>query len=457
MPGRVLIVDDLPSNRMLLRARLTAAFYDVIEAEDGRQGLARARADHPDLILLDVVMPGLDGFATCEALKADPETHHIPVVMITAHGERAVRVQGLEAGADDFLSRTVDAAALMSRVNNLIRMKMMIDELRLRSQTARSLGLGPLGLDDGFDPADASLLLISDDPDFTAEARRRLSDHLGTAIAQVEGAGAVASLLRTNRYDAFLIGASLSDGEPLRLASMLRARPETRQAALMMVLGAAQEGQIATAMDIGVSDTVTTPVDYAEMAARLRVQLRRKHYSDRLRHTLSDGMRLAATDPLTGLYNRRYAHPHLDALVVRAAQEGTPLAVMLLDLDRFKAINDGYGHAAGDAVLVDFARRLSANTRGLDLVCRMGGEEFLVAMPDIKAEIAERVAERVRFTVEEPEFEIPAPPGRVAVTVSIGLALLRPGEDAAALLARADAALYRSKAGGRNRVTLAAA
>jgi len=461
MPGRILVVDDIPTSRLLARAKLTAAYYDVLEAESGERALETAREEQPDMILLDVIMPGIDGFETCRQLKGAPETEHIPVVMLTALDNVEDRTRGLEAGADDFLSKPFDDIALLSRVNSLTRMKMMIDELRLRDSTTTGLGLGSvLGLEAGLSYGDAQVLLVTCDRPLATEIASEIRRHLGSAVELAAGEAETRALMRSNSYDAFVIGTDLADGEPMRIAAMLRGHPETRQAALMMMVHPEDREAARLALDMGVSDYLTLPPDYPEMAARMKVQLRRKYYSDQLRNTMRESMRLAVTDPLTGLYNRRYSNAHLDTMIARSPHWQGGLAAMVLDLDRFKQINDTHGHSAGDAVLIEFARRLRENVRSIDLVSRIGGEEFLVVMPDIQPDTATAAAERIRNAVESPGFTLEgegAEKVELSVTVSIGLALLRVEETGAALLRRADTALYTSKTTGRNIVTMAAA
>ena len=458
MPGRILVVDDVATNRTIARAKLAANYYDVLEADCGERAIELAKKEEPDLILLDVMMPGIDGFETCRRLKVSHQTEHIPVVMLTALDKKSDRLMGLEAGADDFLTKPYPDMALFTRVSSLIRMKQMVDELRLRHETSRDLGLpGGTGADAGLNFADSSVLMVTDPADPLQDIAEQARDHLGCAIETAEAEAAAWALIESNHYDACVIGTQLAEGDAMRVASLLRARPQSRHTAVMMIFRPEDLSRAHLAIEMGISDYLTHPPDFAELAARLKIQLRRKHYSDRLRSSVQDSLVMAVTDPLTGLYNRRYANTHMDAMIGRASAASQGLAAMVLDLDRFKSINDSFGHGAGDEVLREFARRLRETVRGVDLVSRMGGEEFLVVMPDIQPGHAEGVAERVRDAVERAPFSLGDGTAELGVTVSIGLAYRHAGEAAGPLIARADAALYRSKARGRNMVTLASA
>jgi two-component system cell cycle response regulator len=272
MPGRILVVDDVATNRMIVQAKLAASYFDVIEAECGKQAIELAVSEQPDLILLDVLMPGIDGFETCRRLKAAHATQHIPVVMLTALDDQADRLRGLDAGADDFLSKPYQDMALFTRVSSLIRMKQMIDELRLRHETSRELGLEDIAaVDSGLNFADSSVLLVCAHREMVAGAAAEIRSRLGCAIETTDGEMAARALLASNRYDACVIGYKLADGEPMQLASLLRARPETRQTAVMMVIQPDALSKAHLAMEMGVSDYLTYPPDLAELTARLEV------------------------------------------------------------------------------------------------------------------------------------------------------------------------------------------
>lgn len=458
MSGRVLVVDDTATNRVILKAKLSAAYYTVILAESGEEGLARAEETEPDVVLLDVLMPGMDGYEVCRRLKAAPRLAHIPVIMVTALNSPEERLRGLECGADDFLTKPLSDLALLARLRNLVRMKVMFDELRLREATARESGFD-LGVPSGaaFDPAGGHVLVVTGDRTTGEVWSGAIARSLAARVTAMTDSAEALDLLARDPPDAVVVTERTGAGEDgRRLVSAIRARQEARHAAILFAVESGRLDLAAQALDLGATDYFLAPVDPAELIARLRSQLRRKFVSDRLRTGLRDGLKLAMIDPLTGLFNRRYATHHLDSFVARARATGQPFAGLMLDLDRFKAVNDRHGHPAGDAVLRDFARRLRENVRGIDLVARLGGEEFFVAMPDVDLPAARQIAERIRTSIETPPFALPDGTA-LAVTVSIGVALCQPGDDAGEVIRRADRALYASKHGGRNRVTVAEA
>lgn len=453
MPGRLLLVDDVAETRAIVKQKLLEAYFDVIETASGEEALRIAGSQEIDLVVLDVLLPGIDGFETCRRLRRNPDTQHIPVVMLSALSHSDKKIEGLESGADDFLSRSCDDIALVTRINSLTRMKMAVDELRLRHACHPGVAPAP-GL--ATDYTSASILLICPDDTRRARMRGALTPHMDALFEDAADEAALERRVAEGSYDAFVIWACGDGLDPIQIASQLRARTETRHAALMLVLGPEDLDHAHMALEMGLTDYVTAPPDFEEMAARLKVQLRRKFYSDRLRISVESSMAMAVTDPLTGLMNRRHVNDRLQAMQDRHSPEGLGLAAMILDLDRFKHVNDTWGHAAGDAVLKEFAHRLSQNLRGADLVARLGGEEFLVIMPDIPPMDVPRVAERLRHAIQSEDF----PLGRsqsIEVTVSIGVAIHSRGETVTDLLARADEALYRAKHAGRNKVTLSAA
>ena len=186
--------------------------------------------------------------------------------------------------------------------------------------------------------------------------------------------------------------------------------------------------------------------------------MRKKRFTVRLRDNVQMSIEMAITDALTGLHNRRYMESHLATLAEQASSRGKPLAVMMLDIDFFKSINDNHGHDAGDDVLREFAMRVRKSIRGIDLACRYGGEEFVVVMPETDVAVAAIVAERIRRRIAGEPFAIRSGTAALDVTISVGIAALSGVSDTpAAIIKRADQALYRAKRDGRNRVVADAA
>jgi two-component system cell cycle response regulator len=212
------------------------------------------------------------------------------------------------------------------------------------------------------------------------------------------------------------------------------------------------------ALELGVNDYIVRPVDTNELVARCLTQIRRKRYNDRLRASVQHTIELAVTDALTGLNNRRYLDNHLAVLFKRSLLRGRPLSVLITDIDRFKTVNDTYGHDAGDQVLKEFASRIRSTVRGADLACRYGGEEFVVVMPDTLGEVAAGIAERLRMAVETVPFTLRDSGQVLNVTASFGISSrIGTVETADQLIKQADLALYAAKNSGRNRVVAAAA
>ncbi len=457
MTARILVVDDVPANVKLLEARLLAEYFEVLSAFSGAEAIEICENGKVDVVLLDVMMPEIDVFEVCRRLKSDRNTSHIPIVMVTALDHPSDRILGLEVGADDFLTKPVNDLQLLTRVRSLVRLKMLSDELRLRASTTRNIGIEELlGRKDPMGEARARLLLV----DQRTSSQERMTDML-RPFADVDVVPDPQKALfqaAEGRYEAVLVTTGLAGYDPLRLCSQLRSLDRTRFLPIVLVAEPGEDNLVMRGLDLGVNDYVTRPVDELELTARLRTQIRRKRYNEELRASVAQTIEMAVTDALTGLHNRRYLDSHLATLFERAGSRGRPLSLLISDIDRFKPINDTHGHAAGDEVLRDFARRLRKNVRGIDLACRFGGEEFVVVMPDTDQEVAENVAERIRHEIESQPFSIGGGTQAVQVTVSIGVASMIPGKDSVkTLIGRADAALYEAKNTGRNRVVAKAA
>ena len=454
MVARILVVDDIEANVRLLEAKLTAEYYDVIMAYDGPTALAVAAAETPDIILLDVMMPGMDGFEVCRRLKEDPITRHIPVVLVTALDGRQDRINGLDAGADEFLNKPIDDVMLFSRVRSLTRLKMVIDELRQREASGRRMGI-VAGAAARLHGGGGRILILDDNE---RQAQRIAAELAIEHRPIIETDPEKAHLTARGPVDLMIVNANAQAFDGLRVAAQFRSDEATRHLPILAVVDPDQRGRMVKALELGLNDILPRPIDPQELGARVRTQIKRKRYTDFLRNNLDHSLELAVTDQLTGLHNRRYMTGQLNALVARAVKDGDPVAALLIDIDHFKKINDNFGHDVGDEVLREFALRVASNVRAIDLPCRYGGEEFVVIMPDTTIEAAERVAERIRTHVSGSPFRVAGGEELLTVTISIGVAATLGAEDTpGALLKRADEGAYEAKAGGRNKVCARAA
>ena len=449
MSGRVLVVDDIEANVKLLDAKLSSEYFDVLTAYNGPTALEIAETELPDVILLDVMMPRMDGFEVCRQLKANRRTVDVPVVMVTALSDTANRLRGLEAGADDFLTKPVNDVALFARVRSLVRLKRMMEELRVREGICSKFGGSDAPVCENAGPA---RIMIVDDDEF---AVARMTETLLPVAHSVVRASSCAEAWMLLAPDIELIIASLCTpgSDALRLVTQCRANETFRQLPILLIADDRDLPRLAKGLDLGANDYLVRPVDRNELLARTATQVRRKRLQNRLEENYRRSLDLALTDELTGLYHRRYLFVHLDELIGRVNQDGISAAVLLFDIDHFKQVNDTYGHAAGDDVLRELAARTTHCVRNVDLVARRGdgaGDEFVVVMPETDLTIAASVAERLRAAVAREPFTIKSDGRKLSVTISIGVASAAPGDDRERLLSRADDALYAGKNRGRN-------
>jgi two-component system cell cycle response regulator len=327
----------------------------------------------------------------------------------------------------------------------------MLDELRARGETARALGVA------GESPIVTSIsgarALVVDDDDEAAQAIQDSLSREGVIPGRATSEAEAMTLTAAIPFDLIVLSISMKKDDPLRLASRLRAADTTHDIPLLLIAEADQRDRILRGFDLGANDWLLRPIDENELRARSRNLVKRKFYQDRLRADVGSALEMALTDPLTGFYNQRYLMRHLRGLL--ATSQGTGIAVMMVDVDHFKSINDRFGHPVGDQALKAIAEMLRTRTRVFDTVARYGGEEFVVVMPGAGGAEVDIAAERLRSAVELMEFS-PMPGTHIRVTISIGVAQ----SDSAnvtpeMLLKTADNAMYQAKHGGRNRVVTA--
>ena len=400
MTARVLVVDDVLPNVKLLEARLNAEYFEVLTATNGPDAIAMSEQGGCDIVLLDVMMPGMDGFQVCRRLRASPRTAHLPIVLVTSLDQPADRVRGLEAGADDFLTKPIDEVALITRVRSLVRLKFSIDELRDRASRSAAAGVvEPVDALSAHAAGSGRILLVEDRRTSSERIVRTLALHHEVILCK--DPNAAVDQARERNVDLLIVSLALAEFDGLRICSQARSRESTRGLPILLIADREDRQKVLRGLDLGVNDYLTRPIDRNELLARARTNILQKRYADRLRETVRQSIELALYDPLTGLNNRRFLENQLPTVIETARQRQTPLTLMILDIDHFKQVNDRHGHGAGDEVLKGFAARLQANARGGDLICRLGGEEFVAVMPGVAIDQASRIAERTRLSVEK--------------------------------------------------------
>lgn len=457
MTGRILIVDTVPTNRVVLKVKMLAAQFSVDACGSRKDAELAIAHKKPDLILINLSNPTEDRHGFCRELKENPDTAAIAIISVGVIDTASARFAALDAGADDVLPRPINDALLLARMRSLLRVRNARHKLMLRDGTSRALGFEEALRN--FD-ATARIAFLSRHTISGDALAAQLDSGLAVPVTRLETDKVLANSMAPVS-DLFVIdGTQDNDGgrAVFRLISDLRSRAETRLSTLFVILPRNEPDIAAMVLDLGADDAVSLDISDGEMELQARALVRQKLLHDKLRDTVRNGLHAAVTDPLTGLYNRRYVEPHLSRMAEQARVSQREFAVMMLDIDNFKSINDRNGHAAVDKVLIEIANRLRENLRAIDLVARVGGEKFMVAMPNTNNEQGHIAADRLRKLISARPFLLGPDKPQLNVTMSVGVAvgglerLNRVQIDSMCNLA--DEALYAAKSAGRDKVAM---
>lgn len=461
MSGRILIIDSMATNRIVLKAKIIAAQYDVETCATCEEAYKLMESQPADLLLVNLADPTEDRHAFCRSLRQTPATAHLPIISVGVADTARTRFAALDAGADDVLPRPLSDVLLLARIRSLLRRSNVAQDLQLRDGTSRALGFEE---DAAPRLAPPRVSVLSAHHDSGMRLLRQLQKGLSTTVRLMTSHMARATGLNLTPPDLYVIDGTDPEMTPERLyhlVSDLNARIETRMTSQLVVVPKDRPDMASLVLDLGAHDVIFADVTEPELTLRAESLVALKTRQDSLRARVRSGLHAAVTDPLTGLFNRRYAETHLKRISEQAHASRSEYALMVLDIDHFKMINDTYGHASGDAVLTELSNLLRNNFRGIDLIARIGGEEFLIVMPNTSPMEAELAAERLCEMVQSHGFEVESDTKKIPVTVSVGVAvdLALPSSNIStdSLFAQADAALYDAKSSGRNTIVMSQA
>jgi two-component system cell cycle response regulator len=462
MSGKILIVDAVATNRIVLKVKLSAAHFDVVQAPTAAEALEVIARVQPDMIIANANLPDVAPGAFVAAIRARPDHAATPIVLLLSENTVAGRRAALQAGADDVISQPIDERIMLARMRALLRQHHVLQDMVLNAGPDRAgpdCAAGFAEAQDGFALPGRIAVLAPAMAD-AMSLRTRLRSVCNHTITALESSRSTGDTGRGIAPDVYVVLVA-NGAETLGLEQMaeLRATPQARHSRIIALTPEGPSDLAATLLDMGANDVMPGPADLSELSLRLTAQVQRKRTLDALRDRLHDGLRAAMIDPLTGLYNRRFALPFLSDLTRPSAGRTRSFAVMVADLDHFKRINDQLGHAAGDRVLKHVADLLRAALRETDLIARIGGEEFLIVMPDTTGPEACQTADRLCRLVADAQIALRPDTAPARVTISIGLTMGQTdtgpdGSSVETLLDQADRALYGAKAGGRNTVTV---
>jgi len=449
---KILIVDDDTLNLKLLAASLASGPYECFMAQNGYAALDIVEKQSPDLILLDIMMPGLDGFEVTTKVKENPATRNIPIILITALDGSDNKVRGLEAGADEFLNKPINAAELQARVKSLLRLKHYQEQLTTRLHAeSRYLGLESRDRGCGRIPL-PSILVVDDDEEDARLIQMHLHGQPYQVKAVTSGEAALACAMQ-ERIDLVLLDILMPLMDGFEVAKRLKEKDATRGIQIVALTSLQDLESKIKGIELGVDDYLIKPVNSYELRARISTLIKKKAYMDGLQSDYETAVRAAITDQLTGLYNHAYFYHFLETELKRAKRHGLSVALVMMDIDDFKMINDAMGHLAGDEILKSLGAIVSGNVREIDGTFRYGGEEFALILPFTDSKGALTSAERIRKVLAGHPFTTASAKGHRNITVSMGISdFPRDASTLEDLVRKADAALYRAKREGKDRI-----
>ena len=449
MTAKILIVDDLKFNIDLLEEKLQIEFYEIHRAYNGQDAISKAISIKPDIILMDIMMPIMDGFGATKAIRKTPEISYIPIIIITALSSTEDKVNSFIYGADDYMNKPINYSLLKLRIKSLIRMKSTIDEIILRAgigENLQNLLCAPL-LD--VEISNSKILLIDD-----SELIHSIYDKLARKNIIVDICKnpdqAVQKCLKDN-YSLIIINSEIVDCNAIDIAVKIRNQIKLKHIPILMIIDEYDEDTLVKNLEIGINDYFITPGEIRELIVKSISQVKKFHYIQNLKSTYLKDVNI---DDLTQVYNRRYLEIYFKSLIKQLQNNEKVSIICIIDIDNFKQLNDTWGHITGDEILKSIASILKNNIRSSDFIARIGGEEFIIILHHLTKLEAKSVIEKLSKNILETKFSDYAKTKTIKCTISAGIADINPDDTLAEAVNRADKNLYKAKSSGKNKVII---
>ncbi|MGD9191746.1 MAG: response regulator [Desulfobacterales bacterium] len=443
--NRILIVDDEPLNVKLLEAILASDSYEIKTALNGEQALEQVNKESPDLILLDIMMPGMDGFEVTRALKADVHTNDIPIILITAYDMADYKVIGHEAGADEFLNKPVNAPELRSRVKSLLRTKEYQDKWKRQRRIESSNGSERK---EKYLPAETdipTLILVCDDEDDAKLIQMYLNGQPYEVVIKKTTKEAIA-MSDKKRTDLILLDVMLQGEECFDSCCQLKEREQTANTQILMLASSEDLETKHKQVELWADDFLIKPININELRARVKALLKKKTYLDRLYAGNTGSVQSAITDSLTGLANHSYFKHFLEHEIKRSERDSRPVALIMIELSNVRPQPNSLGHPAGEEFLKDVGALIQGNIREVDIGARCKERKFAMVLPNTDEKGAWIAAGRIKDKILNHFSVCPKTVSTNWSSLNMGIAVYPSDADSIDLLIhKAEKALFDSK------------
>ena len=453
---KILLVDDDPKSLRFYEAILGDKNYDLLKAVTGREALELTKTHLPDLILLDIILPDIDGLEVTRRIRKDAAAKNIPIILITSLDDSETKAIGIESGAEELLNKPVRPVELKARVNSMIRLKQYRDQVAVRQLSFQVQERGAKSAEKPAESKDAQplVLLVEDNENDIQFVLETLKDQ-PCRIEVLKTGKDVLPRVQKGDIDLILLDILLPETDGFEVCRRLKASEAAKDIQVVIISCLTDLDSKIKGIELGAEEFLVKPLMPRELVARVRVLLEKKGHVDKLRSHLETAMDSAKIDWLTGLNNHGSFKVFLGHELKRASRQRYPVSLILIDIDDFKLCNDTLGHAAGDAFLRELAQVITGQIREVDLAARYGGEEFAVILPYAANPVGRKVAKRIHDAVISHPFAASPSESFRHLTVSIGMAVFPSDawtiED---LIEQADQMLYKAKQNGKNQVCI---